>query len=89
METTNSTVELTVSKWGNSLAIRLPADSAKRMGVTEGDTLIAEISPAGHLILAPERRTLDKAGIQRLRQFIAGQTETASVVESMRDDARY
>ncbi|MBI2510250.1 MAG: AbrB/MazE/SpoVT family DNA-binding domain-containing protein, partial [Betaproteobacteria bacterium] len=29
-----------VSKWGNSLAVRLPAASARRIGVGEGDTLI-------------------------------------------------
>jgi antitoxin MazE len=29
-----------VSKWGNSLAIRLPADVVQRLGLKEGDELI-------------------------------------------------
>jgi antitoxin MazE len=28
-----------VSKWGNSLAIRIPADIAAKLGVTEGDEI--------------------------------------------------
>ena len=28
-----------VSKWGNSLAIRLPAELVQRLGVTEGDEI--------------------------------------------------
>ena len=35
MATKGSRMELTVSKWGNSLALRLPAESAKRIGVGE------------------------------------------------------
>jgi antitoxin MazE len=30
-----------VSKWGNSLAIRIPADVAAKLGVKEGDELYA------------------------------------------------
>jgi antitoxin MazE len=29
-----------VSKWGNSLAIRLPADVVQRLGLKEGDELV-------------------------------------------------
>jgi len=30
-----------VSKWGNSLAIRIPANEVKRLGITEGDNVDA------------------------------------------------
>ena len=82
-------MELTVSKWGNSLAVRLPAESAKRIGVCEGDTLIAEISADGRLVLAPEGRVIGKAETRRLRQFLGRQKETAPVVADMRRGARY
>lgn len=82
-------IELTVSKWGNSLAVRLPAESAKQIGVAEGDTLIAEVSPEGRLILEPEGRIIGKAQARRLRQFISRQKETAPVVADMRRKARY
>ena len=82
-------MELMVSKWGNSLAVRLPAGSAKRIGVGEGDTLVAEVSADGRLVLAPEGRTIGKADTRRLRQFLGRQKETPPVVGEMRRDARY
>jgi antitoxin MazE len=82
-------MELMVSKWGNSLAVRLPVESAKRMGVGEGDTLIAEVSRDGRLVLAPEGRAVGRAETRRLRQFLGRQKETAPVVGDMRRSARY
>jgi antitoxin MazE len=89
MATKGARLELTVSKWGNSLAVRLPAESAKRIGVGEGDTLIAEVSADGRLVLAPEGRAIGKAESRRLRQFLVRQKETAPVVGDMRREARY
>jgi len=89
MATKGLRMELMVSKWGNSLAVRLPAESAKRIGVGEGDTLVAEISADGRLILAPEGRAVGKAESRRLRQFLGRQKETAPVVGDMRRIARY
>ena len=82
-------MELVVSKWGNSLAVRLPAGSAKKIGVGEGDTLIAEVSADGRLVLAPEGRVIGKAESRRLRQFLGRQKQTAPVVGGMRRGARY
>ncbi len=89
MATKGVRMELIVSKWGNSLAVRLPAESAKRIGVGEGDTLIAEVSADGRLVLAAEGRVIGKAESRRLRQFVGRQTETAPVVRDMRREARY
>lgn len=89
MATKGLRIELMVSKWGNSLAVRLPAESARRIGVREGDTLIAEVSADGRLLLAPEGRTIGKAETRRLRQFLGRQKETAPVVGDLRRGARY
>jgi len=89
MATKGVRMELIVSKWGNSLAVRLPAESAKRIGIGEGDTLIAEVSADGRLVLAPEGRAIGKAESRRLRQFLGRQKETAPVVRDMRREARY
>lgn len=89
MATEGSRMELVVSKWGNSLAVRLPAESVKRIGVGEGDTLIAEVSADGRLVLAPEGRAVGKSESRRLRQFLGRQKETAPVVGTMRRGARY
>lgn len=42
-----------VSKWGNSLAIRLPADVARKLGIKEGDDLDARpgFTEEGQVIL--------------------------------------
>jgi antitoxin MazE len=82
-------MELMVSKWGNSLAIRLPAESAKQIGVGEGDTLIAEVSADGRLVLSPEGRAIGKAETRRLRNFLGRQKETVPVVGDMRRNTRY
>ena len=82
-------MELTVSKWGNSLAVRLPAASARRIGVGEGDTLLAEILADGSMVLAAEGRAVGEAESRRLRRFLARQKETAPVVGDMRRGARY
>lgn len=82
-------IDLTVSKWGNSLAVRLPADSLKQLGVGEGDTLVGEIAADGRLILSAEGRAIGKAEAHRMREFIDRQKETAPVVADMRRGARY
>jgi len=89
MATKRLRMELTVSKWGNSLAVRLPSESARKIGVGEGDTLVAEVSADGRLVLAPEGRAIGKAESRRLRQFLDRQKETAPVVREMRRSARY
>lgn len=89
MTTERTPRRLLVSKWGNSLAVRLPAEAAKAIGVGEGDALTAEVSADGRLILAPEGRVPGKAAARRLRRFVARQPETAPVVGDLRRGARY
>lgn len=89
MATKTLRMELMVAKWGNSLAVRLPAKSATQIGVGEGDTLIAEVSADGRLVLVPEGRAIGKAETRRLRQFLSRQKKTAPVVGEMRRGARY
>ena len=89
MAAKSSRLELTVSKWGNSLAVRLPAESARQLGVGDGDTLIAEVAAGGRLILAAEGGVISRAAVRGLRQFVGRQQETAPVVANMRRDGRY
>lgn len=85
----HSRFALTVSKWGNSLAVRLPAESARQLGVGEGDTLIAEVATSGRLILAPEGSAINKIDARRLRRFVGRQKTTAPGVAVMRRGGRY
>ena len=83
-----SRMKLVVTKWGNSLALRLPVETTRRIGVGEGDTLIAEVLLDGRLVLAPKSRGIGKAESRRLRQFLDRQKETAPV-GGVRRNARY
>ena len=89
MATKGSRLELKVSKWGNSLAVRLPAESARQLGVGEGDTLIAEVAAGGRLLLVAEGSVVGRTAVHRLRQFVSRQQETAPVVAAMRRAGRY
>ena len=43
---------VTISRWGNSLAVRIPKDALEAAGFHEGDVLNV-VSERGQLILAP------------------------------------
>jgi antitoxin MazE len=43
-----------VSKWGNSLAVRLPKALVEQLGLKEGDELDVVASEAGKLIVAKD-----------------------------------
>lgn len=54
-----------VSKWGNSLAIRLPKTLVEEMGLTEGDDI--DIVPAGDRRIAIIARDGRTAFLEKLR----------------------
>jgi antitoxin MazE len=82
-------MRLKVSRWGNSLAVRLPAEASEQIGVTEGDTLVAEVGTDGRLVLAPQGRPVSEADLRRLRRFLSAQEQTEPVVAAMRRESRY
>jgi antitoxin MazE len=45
-----------VSKWGNSLAIRLPASLVKELGLSDGDEIEIEAARKKYLLLSREQR---------------------------------
>ncbi|MDR1766484.1 MAG: AbrB/MazE/SpoVT family DNA-binding domain-containing protein [Lachnospiraceae bacterium] len=53
----------TISRWGNSQALRIPADILRRAGLRSGDTVFFEIQPDHTLVVAkqpsPEKGTLE------------------------------
>lgn len=46
----------TVSKWGNSLAVRIPQSLAKEARLSEGDCLAMDLDRDGSIVLRPARR---------------------------------
>ena len=49
-------MELSIQKWGNSAAVRLPAAVLSQLGVELGDKLSADLQPDG-LMLRPARKS--------------------------------
>lgn len=56
-----------VSKWGNSLAIRLPAALVEALGLREGDDVV--LHAVGVRALAVEKTPSVKELLMRLRKF--------------------
>ncbi|MBI2312096.1 MAG: AbrB/MazE/SpoVT family DNA-binding domain-containing protein [Betaproteobacteria bacterium] len=78
-----------VSKWGNSLALRLPAEYVKATGLRVGDSVELEATARGELRIVPSKPFDMEAFLAGLRKSRASMPITESVVEQMRRDARY
>ena len=52
---------VTVLKWGNSLAIRIPKAIVKQAGLNEGDRVALALDSNGAIVLRPIRRKYDLA----------------------------
>ncbi len=83
-------MRLQVSKWGNSLAVRLPANYAKQSGIHKGDYLEASITPSGEIRLTPNASEADKTGLlKKLSALHKTLPQTNSVMDLLREEARY
>lgn len=82
-------MRLQVSRWGNSLAVRLPVECTRATGIKEGDSVEARITPEGEITLVPERLFDKAAFLMRIARLHASMPMTAPVVETMRQEARY
>ena len=60
--------ETTVSKWGNSLAVRIPLAIAKQANIGEGDCVALTLDGDGGIVLRPTRRRYE------LSELVAGIT---------------
>jgi len=56
-----------VSKWGNSLAVRLPASVVEALGLKEGDNI--EIHAAGKRMFEIDKTPSARELLARLRRF--------------------
>ena len=82
-------MRLQLAKWGNSLAVRLPAKCVRATGLRQGDSVDAEITPAGKITLTPAKPFDKAAFLQRLRKLRRAMPVTEPVVERMRQETRY
>lgn len=78
-----------ISRWGNSLAIRIPADCLRQAGLREGDPIEIVVGDDGRLSLEPVQR-LDRSALAAdLRQLQATMPLTPSVIEACRGQERW
>ncbi len=85
-------LDLNISRWGNSLAVRLPAALARQLGVGEGDSLRMERDLGGVWQVSgkPTRNVLSKAQLlERMNVHLQRMPRTQSVIAEMRESARY
>jgi antitoxin MazE len=55
--------EMTVSKWGNSLAIRIPLALARQVSLNEGDSVALTLDGDGGIILRPSRKKYELSAL--------------------------
>lgn len=56
-----------VGKWGNSLAVRLPASLVEHLGLREGDDIVIEIAGAREFHVASDQSR--SVALRRLKQL--------------------
>ena len=82
-------MNLQIAKWGNSLAVRIPADYVRQIGVKEGDQLVAHFGADGALNLRPTIQWSRKVFAQELARDASVLPMGTSVIEQLRQEARY
>ena len=81
-------MNLQIAKWGNSLAVRIPADYVHQMGIKEGDQMQARLGADGALTL----RLIcwsRKAFAQELTRDTQTLPMRTSVIKQLRQEVRY
>lgn len=81
-------VNIQISKWGNSLALRIPATLIKQIQLKDGDKVEATLSKDGAIIIRPQK--LDRKAIAaQLKAFRDTLKMGKSVMDEVRSEARY
>ena len=81
-------MDLHVAKWGNSLALRLPAEYVRSIGIKDGDSVEVSLTVDGGLTLRPAtwNRKAFAASLATARKAMPMGT---SVIDELRRGARY
>lgn len=81
-------MNLQIAKWGNSLALRIPVEYVRSIGIKEGDQVQASITADGGISIRPAKWNR-KAFASELEQSRNAMPMGKSVIEEMRQEARY
>jgi antitoxin MazE len=81
-------MNLQLAKWGNSVALRIPAEYLRQMGVKEGDQVEVNLTADGGLSIRPGK--WNRAGFAaELAQAREQMPMGSSVIDELRRGARY
>lgn len=82
-------MQLQIAKWGNSLALRLPASFSKKLHIKEGDSVEVNLNQQGELVLRPYKAFDKDQFMQNLQALQKTLPNTSSVIETLRNQERY
>ncbi len=81
-------MDLQIAKWGNSLALRIPSEVVRRLGLREGATVQAQLSIDGTLSIRPAQWNR-RAFANELTEARNAMPISESVMQEVRSGARY
>ena len=81
-------MNLQLAKWGNSLALRIPAEIVRQLGLHDGATVEAQLTVDGSLSIRPAKWDR-KAFALELAEARSAMPMSESVMEELRSGARY
>lgn len=81
-------MDLQVAKWGNSLALRIPSEIVRQLGLHEGATVEAQITVDGSLSIRAAHWDR-KAFALELNEARSAMPMGESVMDELRSRARY
>ena len=81
--------DLPVGRWGNSLAVRIPAKLARELGVGEGSLLQAQVLGPAQVRLSAKQPLDMKSFVQRVRELRQRLPVTEPVIDELRRGPRY
>ena len=81
-------MNIQISKWGNSLALRIPATFIKQIHLKEGDKVEATLAMDGSLVIKPQK--LDRKTLAKMaRDLRATMKMGTSVMDEVRSEGCY
>jgi len=81
-------MNIQISKWGNSLALRIPSAFIKEIKLKDGDRVEATLTSEGALIIKPQK--LDRKEIAELIKKVRGSMKMGtSVMDEVRAEGPY
>ena len=82
-------MKIQISKWGNSLALRLPVECVRATGLNDGDSVEATVTATGDILLSPSKSFDKKSFLDQLTALQSRLPVTTPVISDIRENERY